>query len=170
MNLLYRYRHNLLRNRSSAVKRTVRLCTLDTIQKVGVLWCEEDGKAFTYLQEIFREHKVIVRNLCFTNDKANQDSSRFSSKDLNWLGFPQGGNIDTFISADFDILLNISVVPNFAFEVITALSAASLKIGWDRDKLGFLDISVDVSKKPDALYLAEQQIFYLKQLNKNTNL
>jgi hypothetical protein len=137
---------------------------------VGVLWSEEDGKAFSYLQEVFRAHKVIVRHLCFTSDKANQDSNRFSSKDLNWLGFPRGGNIDTFTGADFDILLNISVVPNFAFDVITALSAASLKIGWDHEKLGFLDISVDVSKQPDALYLAEQQIFYLKQLNKNTNL
>lgn len=170
MNLLKTYRLSLLHKRSSQTERKVRLCNLDNIQKVGILWIEEDLKAFSFLHEQFRMQKVIVRNLCFTENKKSEESNMFSRKDLNWLGFPGGGNIETFIRTDFDILLNLSVVPNFALDVITALSAATLKIGWDRDKLGFFDISVDVSKKPESLYLAEQQLFYLKQLNKNINL
>jgi hypothetical protein len=170
MNLLRTYRLNMLHKRSSETNRTVRLCNLDTIQKVGILWLEEDSKAYNYLYEQFRMQKVIVRNLCYTKNKKTEDSNMFSRRDINWLGFPKGGNIDTFIRADFDLLLNIAVEHNFALDVITALSAATLKIGWDREKLGFFDLSIDVARQPDALYLAEQQIFYLKQLNKNINL
>ncbi len=169
MNVLKTYRLNVLRRRASAIKRAVRMCT-GSIQKVGILWLEEDSKAFNYLHEQFRSQKVIVRNLCFTKNKEAENNSMITVKDLNCLGFPRGGNIDTFIQTDFDILLNTTVESNFALDVITALSAASFKIGWDHEKLGFFDLSIDVSKKPDALYLAEQQIFYLKQLNKNIDL
>jgi hypothetical protein len=170
MNLLKTYRLNVLRRRASAIKRTVRMCNAGNIQKVGILWLEGDSKAYSYLHDQFRSQKVIVRNLCFTKNKEADNNSMITVKDLNWLGFPRGGNIDTFIQTDFDILLNTTVESNFAMDVITALSAASFKIGWDHEKLGFFDLSIDVSKNPDALYLAEQQIFYLKQLNKNIDL
>lgn len=170
MNFLKAYRLKSLRRRSAEIKRTVRLGNLNNIQKVGILWMDSDAKAFNYLYEQFKMQKVIVRNLCFTHNKTHTESTVFSRANLNWLGFPKGGNIDTFIQADFDLLLNIAVVPNFALDVVTALSMASLKIGWDLEKLGFVDISIDVSGNPDSLYLAEQQLFYLKQLNKNIDL
>ena len=170
MNLLKTYRLNVLRRRASAIKRTVRMCNAGSIQKVGILWMEGDYNAYNYLHDQFRNQKVIVRNLCFTKNKVAENNSMITVKDLNWLGFPRGGNIDTFLQTDFDLLLNTTVEPNFAMDVITALSAAFFKIGWDREKLGFFDLSIDVSKNPDALYLAEQQIFYLKQLYKNIDL
>jgi hypothetical protein len=169
MKILRRYQLKMLRKRSSDITRTVKLRNLDQVQKIGILWNEGDSKAYNYLHEQFKSPKVIIRNLCFTNNKDNSDSNMITPKDLNWLGFPQGGNIETFIQADFDLLINLSVKHNFALDVITALSAASFKIGWDREKLGFYDLTIDVSEKPEALYLAEQQIFYLKQLNKNNN-
>jgi len=170
MNLLKTYRLNVLRRRASAIKRTVRMCNPESIQKVGILWMEGDSKAYNYLHDQFRSYKVIVRNLCFTKNKEADNNSMITLKDLNWLGFPRGGNIDTFIQTDFDILLNTTVQSNFAMDAITALSAASFKIGWDHEKLGFFDLSIDVSSNPDALYLAEQEIFYLKQLNKKIDL
>jgi hypothetical protein len=160
----------MLRKRASEIVRTVKLCNLDQVQKIGILWNEGDSKAYNYLHEQFKPAKVIIRNLCYTNNKDIDDSNMITSKDLNWLGFPGGGNIETFIQADFDLLLNLSVKHNFALDVITALSAAAFKIGWDREKLGFYDLTIDVSEKPEALFLAEQQIYYLKQFNKNSDL
>jgi hypothetical protein len=37
-------------------------------------------------------------------------------------------------------------------------------MGWDLNGNGFYDLTVNVSKNPDSLYLAEQQLFYLKSL------
>ncbi len=152
------------------VKRDVRLCRPDQVQKVGILWVEGDSKAFTYVHDFFKTQKVIIRNLCFTNNKELSDSNMVSPKDVDWLGFPRGGNIESFIKTDFDLLFNLSVVTIFAFEVITTLSAAHFKTGWDYSKIGIYDLAIDVSAQPDALYLAEQQIYYLKQLNKNIDL
>lgn len=166
MKIIRRYQLKVLRNRASEIVRTIQLCNLDQVQKIGILWNEGDSKAYNYLHEQFKSPKVIIRNLCFTHNKDIDNSNMITPKAVNWLGFPQGGNIETFIQADFDLLLNLSVKHNFALDVITALSAASFKIGWDREKLGFYDLAIDVSEKPDALYLAEQQIYYLKQLNK----
>lgn len=170
MKIFRKYQLKILRKRASEIIRIIKLRNLDKVQKIGILWNEGDSKAYNYLHEQFKSPKVIIRNLCFTNNKDMGDSNMITSKALNWLGFPQGGNIETFIQADFDLLLNLSIKHNFALDVITALSVASFKIGWDREKLGFYDLTIDVSEKPDALYLAEQQIYYLKQLNKNSNL
>ena len=170
MELLKRYRIKLLQRRAAGIIRPVRLCNPDTIQKAGILWNEEDQKAFSYLQGHLTSQGIIIRNLCFSGNKQNADSNTLTPRDLNWLGFPKGGHVENFCRTDFDLLVNLSVVHNFALDVITALSVAAFKIGWDREKLGFFDLSVDVSAQPDALYLAEQQIYYLKLLNKNNNL
>lgn len=170
MSIFRKYQLKILRKRSADIKRTVKLRNPDQVQKVGILWNEGDSKAYNYIYEQFKSPKVIIRNLCYTNNKDIDDSNMITSKDMNWLGFPRGGNMETFIQADFDLLFNLSVKHNFALDAITALSTASFKIGWDREKLGLYDLSIDVSEKPEALFLAEQQIFYLKQLNKNNNL
>jgi hypothetical protein len=166
MELFKRYRLKLLRRRAAGVDRAVRLCNPDDIQKVGILWNEEDQKTFSFLHEQFKSQRILVRNLCYSGNKHNSDSNTITPRDLNWLGFPKGGAVETFCKTDFDLLINISVVHNFALDVITAMSVATFKIGWDRESLGFFDLSVDVSTQPDSMYLAEQQIYYLKLLNK----
>jgi len=169
--LLKTYRLNTLKKSAAKVSREMRLCSLNQVQKVGILWAENDSRAFNYIHDFFKSPKVIIRNLCFTNNKEQTDSNMITPKDLNWLGFPSGGNIDNFIKTDFDLLFNLNVNPLFfALDAIAALSVAHFKTGWDHAKTGFYDLSIDVSAQPDASYLAEQQINYLKQLNKNIDL
>lgn len=150
--------------------RNVRLIRLSDVMKIGIIWDEHDEKAYKFLYDYFKSPKVIIRFLSFTKNKTLKDSNLVTPKDTNWLGFPRGGAIEKFMQTDFDLLLNISVTPNFTLDAITALSAATLKIGWDQGHKGLFDISIDVSKQPDAMYLAEQQLFYLKQLNKRIDL
>lgn len=152
-----------LARRVGLVKRQPRIIRLEQIKKVGLLWHENDQRAFSYLQEQFRSRSVIVRHLCFSETGNNSDSNVINKKDFNWLGFPASGIIDTFIASDFEVLVNLTVHPCYPLEVITTLSMATLKIGWDRDKRGFLDLNIDVSKQPDSLFLAEQTLLYLQK-------
>jgi hypothetical protein len=158
-----------LLKRASRVVRKVVLCSPDQVKKVGILWHEKDVKAFQYLQDYFRKKNAIVRFLCFSEAKTATDSNMITKKETNWLGFPVGGTVETFLSADFDLLINITTQPCFPLEVITALSGAAFKIGWDFNLTCFYDLSVDVSANPDSLYLAEQQLFYLQTFNKSAN-
>jgi hypothetical protein len=166
MNWIEKYSRKRLQKRASLVQRKVVLCSPGQIKKVGIVWHEQDVKGFQYLQEYFRKSNAIVRHLCFSNAKMTTDSSTITRKQTNWLGFPKGGITETFISADFDLLVNITTQPCFALEAVTALSTASFKIGWDFNQTGFYDLSVDVSAAPDSLYLAEQLLYYLQTFNK----
>lgn len=163
MKLFQKYSHRLLLKKAAGVKRNIRIIPLDQVKKIAILWNGQDEKAFNYLQEHFRLKSVIVRHLCYSEESDTPGSHLLTKKDLNWLGFPQGGNVDTFILTEFDMLINVTITPCFPLDVLTALSVASFKIGWDREKKGFYDLSVDVSRQPDSLFLAEQIIHYLKK-------
>ncbi len=165
MNFIEKYSRKKLRRQAARVNRRIVLVSPAQAKKVGILWHEDDVKAFNFLQEYFRSQSAIVRHLCYSEAKTTADSNTLIRKDTDWLGFPKGGAYETFISTEFDLLLNVSVRPSYPLEVITALSAASFKIGWDYNQSGFYDLSVDVSHQPDSLYLAEQQIFYLQSFN-----
>lgn len=166
MSLLSKYRENLLQKQVRRVKRNVHLPNLDDMIKVGILWTENDKEAYNYLCRYFKPTKTMIRSVCFTTDKEENSGSMITPKDLNFWGYPKGGVFDTFIQAELDLLMNVSVAPCFTLNVITALSKATFKIGWDFGQNGFYDISIDVSKNPNSRYLAEQQIHYLEQLIK----
>ncbi len=95
-----------------------------------------------------------------------EDTSILTSKDLNWMKLPKPGPVDDFIKTEFDVLFNISLEQNRVLDYITALSRAKFKTGWSPEKRNFFDLNINIGEKQDALYLAEQQIFYLRQLNK----
>jgi hypothetical protein len=163
MKVLQKYSRRLLEKKAAAVNRNVKIIPLDQVKRIAILWTWKDEKAFNFLQDLFRLKPVIVRNLCYSDLKEDHGSNLFTRKDLNWLGFPSSGNVETFIQTKFDLLINVVTETCYPLEVITALSVASFKIGWDLEKSGFYDLSVDVTLQPDSLYLAEQIIHYLKK-------
>jgi len=167
---LEKYSRKRLQKRASQVVRRVILCAPDQVKKVGILWHEKDSKAFQFLQDHFRSKNAIVRFLCYSEAKTATDSNMITKKETNWLGFPVGGAVETFLSADFDLLINIATQPCFPLEALTALSGATFKIGWDYNQTGYFDLSVDVSGKRGSLYLGEQQLYYLQTFNKKNEL
>lgn len=164
MKLIKNYSRKLLIKRAGEVKRVVRICSPEKVRKAGILWTEPDTKAFNFLQDFFRSKSAIVRNICYSSLKESSESNMLVKKDINWLGFPKNSAIETFIKTDFDLLINVATIPCFALDVIAAMSVASFKMGWDMGGYGFYDLTINVSKNPDSLYLAEQQLFYLKSL------
>jgi hypothetical protein len=168
MKLIEKIAYYTLNKKIKAAKRQVQLPHPDKIRKVGVVWQPEEKAAFQYLHDYFAHQKVIFRNICVYENHAavTGDTSIITSKDLNWLGLPKPGPVDDFIETKFDVLFNIALEQNLVLDYITALSQAKFKTGWSPEKCNFFDLNINIGNKQDALYLAEQQIFYLRQLNK----
>lgn len=166
MSILSTYRYFLLRKRSSAVVRQQRIASFADARQIGILWHEADVAARDKIVEQVNRAQVKILELVWTESKDIPAEPVFNRKSLNWLGFPAGEQFRTFLDAEFDLLINLAVKPNFAFDALTALSIASFKAGWDMNSLRYLDLSVDVSSQPEADYLAEQLVVYIQQLNK----
>ncbi len=172
MKLKEKFAYYKLRKKAAAVDRRVELPHPDTVRKVGVLWQPSGRAGFQYLHDHFSHAQVIFRNLCVFSDETNVNagSNIITPKDLNWLGFPKPGPAEDFIKTEFDLLLNIALEQTLLLDYLTALSVARFKIGWSPSEKNYFDLNINISRKQDALYLAEQQIFYLGQLNKKTKI
>jgi hypothetical protein len=168
MKLIEKIAYYTLNKKIKAAKRQIELPRPDQIRKVGVVWQPDEKAAFQFLHDYFTRKQVIFRNICVYEDHAGvpEETSIITSKDLNWMGLPKPGPVDDFINTEFDVLFNIALEQNRVLDYITALSRAKFKIGWSAQKSNFFDLNINISGKQDALYLAQQQIYYLAQLNK----
>jgi hypothetical protein len=162
--LIRKYSERVLAKKAAAIKRNVKLCPPDQPGKICILWHERDNKAFNFLYDHFRSKPVIIRHLCYAETEKPGETNCLTPKGLNWLGFPKRGMTDIFIETEFDLLFNITTEQCYPLEVISALSAASFKTGYDVNHKGFYDLDIDVSSQPDSLFLAEQQLLYLSKL------
>jgi hypothetical protein len=170
MKLFDAYMYRKLHKEAAGVVRRVKLPHPESLGKVCVLWQPEGEQAFQYLHEYFTHSQVIFRNICVYDKKAviETSTSVITPKELNWLGLPKPGIADEYLKTEFDLLLNIALKQNLVLDYLTALSRAHFKIGWSPGARNFFDLNINIQGKPDSLYLAQQQIFYLGQLNKTT--
>ena len=152
----------------AALKRNPELPDLETIKKVGVLWQMEQKDAYHFLHNYFNRKQVIFRSLCVLDKPVEMmvDANSLSPKDLNWLKFPKPGKVDDFMEMKFDVLLNIALEQNITLDYITLHTQAKFKIGWSPMEKNYFDLNINISQNKNPLFLAEQQIFYLGQLNK----
>lgn len=168
MKLIEKYAYHKLHKMAANTERRVKLPDPDSVRKVGVLWQPGQSAALQYLHDHFSRSGVIFRNLCVYTQKTEEDtgSNSITPGDLNWLGFPGTSFSGDFIETEFDLLLNIALEQNLVLDYLTSLSKAHFKIGWSPDDKNFFDLNINIKGKEDALFLAKQQIFYLRQLNK----
>ncbi len=170
MKMFNAYAYKKLHREAATVVRRVKLPHPESLAKVCVLWQPGGEQAFQYLHEYFTHSLVIFRNICVYDKKAviETSTSIITPKELNWLGLPKPGIADEYLKTEFDLLLNIALKQNLVLDYLTALSRAHFKIGWSPEARNFFDLNINIEGKPDSLYLAQQQIFYLGQLNKTT--
>jgi hypothetical protein len=167
MKLIEKYAFHKLHKMAAAVNRRVKLPDPGSVRKVGVLWQPGQSAAFQYLHDHFSKSGVIFRNLCVYTRKTEDETgyNSITPGDLNWLGFPRSRSSGDFVETEFDLLLNIALEQNLVLNYLTSLSRAHFKIGWSPDEKNFFDLNINIKGKEDALFLAKQQIFYLRQLN-----
>ena len=76
--------------------------------------------------------------------------------------------IAKFINQKFDLLLDISLSSAIELQYLRSLSNAQFKAGWTEVHPNYFDLSIDVSSRKEPAYLAEQLVYYLSELNKQS--
>ena len=153
---------------AAKIQRTPEIPDLSLVKKVGVLWQPEQKEAFNYIQDFFSKRQVVFRHLCVYNENIElvTNPNALVLKDLNWWGFPKPGKVDNFTEMQFDILLNIALQQNVVLDYLTLVTKAKFKVGGQADTKNYFDLNINIGQNQNALYLAEQQIFYIGHLNK----
>jgi len=148
-------------------QRVPEIPNLDLVKKVGVLWQPEQKEAFHYIQNFFNKRQVVFRHLCVHSENIEfvVEPNVLIPKNLNWLGFPKHGTVDNFTEMHFDILLNIAMEQNVTLDYLTLVTNAKFKVGGQANLKNYFDLNINIGQNQNALYLAEQQIFYLGHLN-----
>jgi hypothetical protein len=146
------------------------LPNVKTTKHIGVIWHPTQKEAYQYLKDYFNKEQVIFRGFCVFEDDVNplENSNTLTTSDLTWIGLPKPEKIDDFTSIRFDLLINMALKQNLVLDYITLLSRAKFKVGSSTDESNYFDLNINIGENHDSMYLAEQQIFYLAQLN-NTN-
>jgi hypothetical protein len=165
MSLKEKYAYYLL-DKKIPKHRNVRMTGFSEKTVAGVLWHINDLDAYRFVTQFLRDKKVRFRGLCYAEKAKVNIAGSFGVKELTFWGFPKSEAVDQFLNTPYDLLINVSVTRSFPMEVLTAIAKANFKIGWQQGSLELYDLNVDVSKNPDSLYLAKQEIYYIEQFNK----
>lgn len=160
-----------LRKLAGSNKHNPILPDLNSVKLIGVIWHPTQREEFQFLKNYFKKEQVIFRGFCVFEEGVNpqSNSNTLTTADLNWYGFPKLEKINDFTSVNFDVLLNIAMNQNIVIETITLLSNAKFKVGSSPNEKNYFDLNINIGENDNAMYLAEQQIFYLAQLNKKTS-
>nr|WP_321356518.1 hypothetical protein [uncultured Draconibacterium sp.] len=139
--------------------------------KVGVIWQPSEKPAVQYLRDHFNHHGAIFRDYCIFDSDSNPaaEANSLTVNDLSWWGIPKTEKVSDFIEMELDLLLCLAAEKNYAVDYITALSRAKFKIGSSESDNSYFDLNIKIDQNKDAMFLAEQQIFYLAQLNNSTD-
>jgi hypothetical protein len=157
----------LLKRKQKQLKRTVRVTNLGQVKTVGILWKADDREVFDLLTDLLKELGIDVSSLCFSAQRGSvRGEAVFSPDDISVFGKIKNQEIARFIAHKFDVLIDISLSSEIEIQYLRCLSRARFKAGWSDAQPDYFDLSIDVSKRKEPSYLAEQVIYYLGELNK----
>ncbi|MGQ7870291.1 DUF6913 domain-containing protein [Sunxiuqinia sp. sy24] len=159
----------LLKRKHKQLKRTVQFFNLNQVKTAGILWKSDDHQVFNQLKKQLKDSGILVSSLCFSNQAGSVGGEAiFSPDDFSMFGKIKNPEIVKFINQKFDLLLDISLSSGIELQYLRSLSKARFKAGWTEEQPNYFDLSIDVSHRQEPAYLAEQLVFYLSELNKQS--
>lgn len=91
----------------------------------------------------------------------------FSRKNLNWYGKPNNPNTKEFISSEFDILIDLSIVEDYSIQYIVGLSKAQFKVGSVKKSKNYYDFMIDITQQKTLPFLIQQIDHYIQMIKSN---
>ena len=156
-------------------KRAVRINTLKNSKSVGILWNPADERsveAYELLRKTLKARGIRSKSVAHVHSSRELEmlstitSSGFLHKrNVRWFGRPKSSAGLQFIQEPYDILIDLSIAKTIALQYILVHSNATFKVGWQGIEPNYYDLNIDVSVKPQCIYLLEQIIHYLENIN-----
>lgn len=155
-------------NRSvKKLERTVKVINLERVKSAGILWKIDDHIIYQMLANQLKKRGIKVSSLCYADQPGSVHGELiFSPDDFTFFGKLRTREITSFIKQEFDLLIDISLATAIEVQFVRALSKAKFKTGWSQSTPDYFDLSIDVHKRKEPSYLAEQLIHYLSEINR----
>ncbi|NAS30898.1 hypothetical protein GTQ40_07945 [Flavobacteriaceae bacterium R38] len=122
---------------------------------------EELAKEIGLRQDQFK----IVGFSALNTDMSNYSIPVFSAKDIGWNGTIENGDINEFLSKEYDLLLNYYETPSLALSLVSISTKAKLRVGIHQNNEIYNDIILKV-KASEYLKFKPELIKYLSILNR----
>lgn len=98
--------------------------------------------------------------------KANFNYKSLNSKDITWNGDIKSESVQRFINKDFDYLFSLNLNSGIPTQNVLAKSKAKYRIGnHETENEELFDMMIDTRKKPKLEVLADQMLFYSKNIS-----
>ena len=155
-----------IKRRIKSSDRYVCFKNMDTALTAGIIWDKNDEIAYKNMTEKLKKGKIKYKGICLSYNKLDEGQENVvTSKDFNFFGTPKNKSLQNFLDSDFDLLIDISLSSSIYAQLIRSFSMAHFKVGWAPVNTDYFDMTIDISKKPESQYLAEQINHYLNIIN-----
>lgn len=97
--------------------------------------------------------------------KVNFNYKSLNSKDISWNGKIVSEPVDRFVNKEFDFLYSLNLNSDISTQNILARCKAKYRVGnHELDNESLFDLMIDTHKKPKLSVLADQMLFYSKNI------
>jgi len=173
---------SILEKKISRIRRKISYDDINSIKKIGIVWDATRTRDFVSLSRFhqkMQERNVDVKIIGYYPGKELPDqytAIRFLSiirrKELSFFYLPVSTEADVYMNSRFDVLIDINFDKEFTLHYITALSAASFKVGLfnsEADSTVF-DLMIEIKRPVQVENYLDQVIHYLEMINSGTTL
>lgn len=125
-----------------------------------------------FIEQLSKQGKQ-VNILGYINDTKTEhkaDIPLLNKKMINWARVPVDERAAQFAGKNFDLLLACFTGENLPLEYLCRISRAQWRLGvYSPAKTGCYDMMINIGEHTDLPYLLEQSVFYLNQINYDSN-
>jgi len=128
---------------------------------------DEDFSIIKSFKKHLEEHKIETYIIGYVEAKQVPDHfllrrgfNCFCQSELSWNHIPSAPFLTEFLSKEFDMLFDLSLVTLFPVHYLVSMSKAQYKIGRFTDNTSY-DLMIDIARENRLAYLCEQLKHYL---------
>lgn len=156
-------------------KRTTRFPHYDQVRSVLVIYESDILESNQVVTDTIRRQLLAddkdvvllgyVRKKEITSPVLPQ-SRVLGQRDHNFFDIPRAELIESLQRREYDLLIDLTQEPVIPLQYITMYAKAQFKAGMKRDN-GLLDFMIETEPKNNPLFLFQQIIYFLKQIQSN---
>jgi hypothetical protein len=179
-NIRIKIGYAILRNKMAGTKRKIQYSNINQVKNIGIVWDASKIDDFVYLTRFcqkMHESKTDVKILGYFPGKnlpyqytAIRYLTILKQDELNIFYHPVSAEINTFVSNQFDVLIDLNFKKLLPLQYISSLSKAGFKVGLFEAETGNtpFDLMMDLKGPVNIEDYLNHVIHYLEMINSGT--
>jgi hypothetical protein len=179
-NIRIRIGKAILTKKIALKKRKISFSTFSLVKKIGIVWDASNAHEFNCLSRFcqkMHERKIEVKIVGYYPGKSLPDQYTairylmcIKRTELDFFYLPVSSETTTFISNQFDILIDINFKKLLPLQYISSLSNAAFKVGLFEPETADapFDLMIEIKNPVDIDSYLVQVIQYLEMINSGT--